>query len=145
MPTLAWRLLREGVNCKRKSSQPLRILIIEDDPVAAKVYGHYLKKAGYGVLSAADGPTGVQKTLQLRPDGVLLDVMLPGMNGAEVLKEIRAKKPNLPIVVYTNGFVPLLVEEMLAAGATNVFNKSNLTGQEVAHAFEKVLRHKEAA
>jgi len=113
--------------------------------VAAKVYGHYLRKAGYGVLLAADGPTGVQKTLQLRPDGVLLDVMLPGMNGSEVLKEIRAKKPNLPIVVYTNGFVPLLVEEMLAAGATNVFNKSNLTGQEVAHAFEKVLRHKEAA
>jgi CheY-like chemotaxis protein len=138
-------VLREGVNCKRKSSQPLRILIIEDDPVAAKVYSHYLKKAGYAVLLAADGPTGLQKTLQLRPDGVLLDVMLPGMSGAEVLKEIHEKKPNLPIVVYTNGFVPLLVEEMLAAGATNVFNKSNLTGQEVAHAFEKVLRHKEAA
>jgi CheY-like chemotaxis protein len=142
-----WRAVcfPEGVNCRRKTSEPLRILIIEDDPVATKVYGHHLKKAGYQVLTATDGPAGVQKTFQLRPDGVLLDVMLPGMSGTEVLKEIRIRKPNLPVVVYTNGFVPLLVEEMLAAGATNVFNKSSLTGQEVAHAFEKALRHKEAA
>jgi CheY-like chemotaxis protein len=142
-----WRVVcfAEGVNCRRKASDPLRILIIEDDPVAAKVYGHHLKKAGYEVLIATDGPTGLQKTLQLRPDGVLLDIMLPGMSGTEVLKEIRAKKPNLAVVVYTNGFVPLLVEEMLAAGATNVFNKSSLTGKEVAHAFEKALRRKEAA
>ena len=94
---------------------------------------------------ANDGPTGVQKALQLRPDGVLLDIMLPGLSGEEVLKEIREKKPDLPVVVYTNGFVPLLVDKMMAAGAATVFNKISLTSQELAHAFEKVLHRKEAA
>lgn len=94
---------------------------------------------------ANDGPTGVQKTLQLRPDGVLLDIMLPGLSGEEVLKQIREKKPELPVVVYTNGFVPLLVDKMMAAGATTVFNKISLTSQELAHAFDKALRRKEAA
>jgi CheY-like chemotaxis protein len=128
------------MDLKAKSSQTIRILIIEDDPVAARVYGHHLKKAGYTVLVAQDGPTGVQKLLQLRPNGVLLDIMLPGMSGEEVLKEIRNHKPQLPVVVYTNGFVPMLVDKMVAAGATSVFNKINLTGQELAHAFDKVLR-----
>ena len=133
------------VKCARKPSEQLRILIIEDDPVAARVYGHYLKKAGYAVIVANDGPSGVQKALQLRPDGILLDIMLPGLGGEDVLKEIREKKPTLPVVVYTNGFVPLLVEKMMAAGAATVFNKINLTSQELAHAFEKALQRKEAA
>jgi len=137
--------LYSGVKGARKPADPLRILVIEDDPVAARVYGHYLKKAGYEVIVANDGPTGVQKALQLRPDGVLLDIMLPGLSGEEVLKEIREKKPDLPVVVYTNGFVPLLVDKMMAAGAATVFNKISLTSHELAHAFEKALNRKEAA
>jgi CheY-like chemotaxis protein len=133
------------VKCDQKPPEPSRILIIEDDPVAARVYGHYLKKAGYAVMVANDGPSGVQKALQLRPDGVLLDIMLPGLGGEDVLKQIREKKPNLPVVVYTNGFVPMLVEKMMAAGAAMVFNKINLTSKELAHAFEKALQRKEAA
>jgi CheY-like chemotaxis protein len=132
-------------NARKPANNPLRILIVEDDPVAARVYGHYLKKAGYGVILANDGPTGVQKALQLRPDGVLLDVMLPGLGGEEVLIQIREKRPDLPVVVYTNGFVPLLVDKMLAAGATSVFNKISLTSQELAHAFDQALRRSEAA
>lgn len=122
-----------------------RILIIEDDPVAARVYGQYLKKGGYHVMVATDGHTGLQKIAQLRPDGVLLDIMLPGLNGVEVLKQIRATQPELPVVVYTNGFVPLLVDEVTAAGATQIFNKISLTSQELSNAFDKSLRRKAAA
>lgn len=122
-----------------------RILIVEDDPVAARVYGQYLKKGGYHVMVATDGPTGLQKVAQLRPDGVLLDIMLPGMSGIDVLKQIRATNTELPVVVYTNGFVPLLVDEVTAAGATQVFNKISLTSQELAYAFDKSLRRKAAA
>src|SRR5688500_15394439 len=107
----------------RKPAELLRILVIEDDPVAARVYGHYLKKAGYGVIVANDGPTGVQKALQLRPDGVLLDIMLPGLNGEEVLTQIREKRPDLPVVVYTNGVVSMIVDTMMAAGAATVLIK----------------------
>lgn len=128
-----------------KPAEPLKILVIEDDPIAARLYGTYLKKAGYGVIVANDGPSGVHQAIELRPDGVLLDIMLPGLNGEEVLKEIRTRMPGLPVVVYTNGFVPLLIDKMLAGGATTVFNKISLTGQELAHAFDKALRGKEAA
>jgi two-component system response regulator (stage 0 sporulation protein F) len=134
-----------GMNSAKQPTQGPRILIVEDDPVAARVYGQYLKKGGFHVMVATDGHTGLQKVRQLRPDGVLLDIMLPGLNGVEVLKEIRATNPDLPVVVYTNGFVPLLVDEVVAAGATHVFNKISLTAQELSNAFDKSLRRKAAA
>jgi CheY-like chemotaxis protein len=133
------------MNGAQQSPTGPRILIIEDDPVAARVYGQYLKKGGYHVMVATDGHTGLQKAAQLRPDGVLLDVMLPGLSGVEVLKQLRATRPELPVVVYTNGFVPLLVDEVVAAGATHIFNKISLTAQELANAFDKSLRRKAAA
>lgn len=136
-----------GMNGAKQPAPPAgpRILIVEDDPVAARVYGQYLKRGGYHVMVATDGHTGLQKVGQLRPDGVLLDIMLPGMNGIEVLKQIRATNAELPVVVYTNGFVPLLVDEVVAAGATHVFNKISLTSQELSNAFDKSLRRKAAA
>src|SRR5688572_18891661 len=93
--------------------QPLAkwILIVEDDPVQARVYGQYLKKAGYTVLVATDGPTGAKQAVELKPDGVLLDIMLPGMSGVDVLRQIREKRPELPVVMYTNGFVPMMLDK----------------------------------
>ena len=134
-----------GMNGVKEPPPGPRILIVEDDPVAARVYGQYLKKGGYHVMVATDGPTGLQKVAQLRPDGVLLDIMLPGMSGVEVLKQIRTTRADLPVVVYTNGFVPLLVDEVVAAGATHIFNKISLTSQELCTAFDKSLRRKAAA
>lgn len=126
--------------------QPLAkwILIVEDDPVQARVYGQYLKKAGYTVLVATDGPTGAKQAVDLKPDGVLLDIMLPGMSGVDVLRQIREKRPDLPVVMYTNGFVPMMLDKAMAAGATSVFNKLNLTAHELAHAFNELLLHKAA-
>jgi CheY-like chemotaxis protein len=119
----------------------MTILIIEDDAVGAQMFGEYLREAGYGVLWAEDGQSGLTTVEQSRPDGVLLDVMLPGgLVGPAVLAELRTKYPTLPIVVYTNAFVPVLVYEMRAAGATTVFNKGTLTKQELVQAFEKAMK-----
>jgi CheY-like chemotaxis protein len=124
----------------------MTILIIEDDAVGAQMFGEYLRQAGYAVLWAEDGPGGIAGVEHARPDGVLLDVMLPGgMGGPAVLAELRTRYPKLPIVVYTNGFVPALVDEMTAAGATTVFNKGTLTKLELAQAFDRVLKYGEAA
>ncbi|SRR5258705_6230748 len=124
----------------------MTILIIEDDAVGAQMFGEYLREAGYGVLWAEDGSSGLTTIEQARPDGVLLDVMLPGgMGGSAVLSELRKRHPNLPIVIYTNGFVPVLVEQMMAAGATTVFNKGTLTRQELTQAFDRALKHGQAA
>jgi CheY-like chemotaxis protein len=132
------------MNCAPQAPHEQKILIIEDDPVAAKVYGQYLAKEGYQVMLAADGPSGLQKLSQLGTHGVLLDIMLPGVSGIEVLKQIRATQPELPVIVYTNGFVPLLVDKALAAGASEVYNKISLTSYELTQAFAKYLRRKAA-
>jgi CheY-like chemotaxis protein len=106
-----------------------KILIIEDDPVAAQVYKSYLRKEGFEVFVVIDGESGWDRILELRPDGVLLDLMLPKVNGIELLKRIRALESfqKLPVMAYTNGFVPQMVEEARAAGATKIFDKSTLT------------------
>ena len=119
-----------------------KILIIEDDRVTAHVYSSRLEKEGFEVHLAADGQSGWDLLLNLRPDGVLLDLMLPKGNGIELLKKIRALDgfEKLPVIVYTNSFVPQLVEEAQAAGATKVFDKSTVTAPMLILAFQQAIR-----
>ncbi|MBP2198971.1 response regulator [Pantoea cypripedii] len=77
-----------------------RILIIEDDADAADVLGAYLRRENYDVSMAHDGPSGLEMSQRLRPDLILLDVMLPGMNGTEILAAIR-RKDNTPVIMVT--------------------------------------------
>lgn len=76
------------------------ILIIEDEPELVKVLRSYLEKAGYTVLSAARGDTGLSTWEHKRPDLVLLDLNLPGMDGLDVAREIR-RKSDTPIIMLT--------------------------------------------
>jgi DNA-binding response OmpR family regulator len=114
------------------------ILMVEDDCVAARVYGDYLRKLGYEVLWAQEGPSALR--LAAKPDGALLDLLLPGMSGLNVLKLLRVKRPKMPVVVYTNVFTPSLVDEVTDAGATCTLNKADLTAHGLAEVFDKVLR-----
>ena len=68
------------------------ILIIEDDPIVGSVYRSKLEQEGFAVEIAVDGPTGLRRIEELHPDGVLLDLLLPGMNGIHLLKKIRSQK-----------------------------------------------------
>lgn len=72
---------------------------------------------------------------------MLLDLMMPKVNGIEVLKSVRAMHhlAQIPIMVYTNAFIPNLVDEARAAGATEVFSKTSLTPQTLITAFRAVL------
>ncbi|SLM61966.1 MULTISPECIES: response regulator transcription factor [Dickeya] len=79
---------------------PKRILIIEDDTDAASVLEAYLKRDNFQVLLARDGISGLEMALRLHPDLVLLDVMLPGMNGTEVLSALR-RKNDIPVIMLT--------------------------------------------
>jgi len=77
-----------------------RVLVIEDDADAANVLEAYLKREGYSVALAADGIFGLKTAMSWKPDLILLDVMLPGMNGTEILAAVRAKG-NTPIIMIT--------------------------------------------
>jgi len=76
-----------------------RILVVEDDLSILSGLSINLKVEGYEVLQAQDGRTGLQRTLDDKPDLLVLDVMLPEMNGYEVLKELRRRRVDVPVVM----------------------------------------------
>ena len=114
-----------------------KILIIEDDPITAKVYRTRLEKEGYLVEVAVDGQCGFERLMDFRPDALLLDLMLPKTSGPDLLKQIRQSEVlrDLPVIAYTNAFVPQLIQSALAAGATKVLDKSSITPSMLAEAF----------
>jgi len=76
-----------------------RILIVEDDLSILTGLSMSLRFEGFEVIQAQDGRTGLQKAIDERPDLLVLDVMLPQMNGFEVLEELRARGSTIPVVV----------------------------------------------
>jgi DNA-binding response OmpR family regulator len=81
------------------SDQRLKILIVEDDLSILTGLSMNLRHEGYEVLQAQDGRTGLQKAIDEAPDVLVLDVMLPQMNGFEVLEELRRRGNQVPVVV----------------------------------------------
>ena len=77
-----------------------KILIVDDEKNIVDIIAFNLKKEGYTVITAADGEEGVQKAMEENPDLILLDLMMPKMDGYEVCKKIREKK-NTPIIMLT--------------------------------------------
>lgn len=77
------------------------VLIVEDDRNIAELLQMYLEKEGYAVTVAADGGQGLAKFRAIKPDLVLLDVMMPVMDGWELTRELRRCYPRLPIMLVT--------------------------------------------
>lgn len=77
-----------------------RVLVVDDDRRVVEVIKLYLQKEGFSVMTAADGDAALEKHSQLRPDIVLLDIMLPGRDGWEVCRDIR-RTSNVPIIMLT--------------------------------------------
>ena len=77
-----------------------KVLVIDDEANVCELISLYFDKAGYEVFCASNGSEGLEKARQERPDIVILDLMLPGMDGLDVCKEIR-KTSNVPIIMLT--------------------------------------------
>ena len=77
------------------------LLVIEDDDNISTAIEEYFSRSGYTVTTAADGVAGVEAAVRVRPDVVVLDLMLPKMDGLAVCKELRLKNPQMPIVMLT--------------------------------------------
>lgn len=77
-----------------------RVLVVDDDPTVAEVVAGYLERGGYTVDRAEDGPGALDRAGVFRPDLVVLDLMLPGMDGLEVCRRLRAKGP-VPVIMLT--------------------------------------------
>jgi DNA-binding response OmpR family regulator len=77
-----------------------RVLVVDDDPTVSDVVARYLEHAGFAVSVVADGKVALDKALADPPDLVVLDLMLPGLDGLEVFRRLRAKAP-VPVVMLT--------------------------------------------
>ncbi|MBA2767526.1 MAG: response regulator transcription factor [Sporichthyaceae bacterium] len=77
-----------------------RILVAEDDPTISEVVERYLKHDGYDVECVSDGPTALHRALVTHPDLVVLDIMLPGLDGLEVCRRLRAST-STPVILLT--------------------------------------------
>ncbi len=99
-----------------------RILVVEDDPSIREITEIGLRGAGFGVITAADGRDGLARFRAEAPDLVLLDVMLPGLDGLEVAREIR-RESMVPIVMLTARGDTLDVVVGLEAGADDYVRK----------------------
>jgi len=84
-------------------AEKLRILVVEDDMDIQELVRYNLQKTGYQVESAFDGESGLQKTVIFRPDLILLDIMMPKLNGIEVCRRLKADSvtAGIPVVFMT--------------------------------------------
>ncbi|MFI8100623.1 response regulator transcription factor [Streptomyces sp. NPDC086023] len=81
-------------------AEPARILVVDDDPTVAEVVTGYLRRAGHTVGHAADGPGALALAAADPPELVVLDLMLPGIDGLEVCRRLRADRP-VPVIMLT--------------------------------------------
>jgi two-component system response regulator ResD len=78
------------------------VLVVDDEPTIAEVVARYLERAGYETATAGDGLEALRLAAERRPDLIVLDLMLPGLGGLEVLRQLgEADAPRIPVIVLT--------------------------------------------
>lgn len=110
-------------------SQPVsafKILCIEDNRETQKMLTFLLTRSGFEVITADDGPQGIEKAKAWRPALILVDMMMPGMSGAEVISKLRTDSVNkdVPMLVLSAYDDKALIEEARAAGADDYIPKT---------------------
>lgn len=121
-----------------------RILIIEDDLILQKALQEFLTAEGFDVIVASDGEEGLRFARAKEPNLIVLDIILPKVNGFEVLKEIKSdiKIKEVPIVLLTNLGGMNDVERALALGASTYLVKSDYSLEEIFQKIKETLEIK---
>jgi len=122
-----------------------KILLIEDDPFLGEMYTDKFAQSGFKIDVATDGKEGMNKIKKSRPDLILLDVVLPKMDGFEILKELKkdSKLEKIPVVLLTNLGQKNEIEKGLSLGAEEYIIKAHFTPTAVVAKVKEVLTKKE--
>ena len=110
-----------------------KILFIEDESALQKTLGESLRQEGFEVVSALDGELGLNLAKTKNPDLILLDLMLPKMNGFEVLKQLKSleETKNISVIVLTNLEGVGEIDKVLELGATTYLVKAQYSLDEM--------------
>jgi two-component system, OmpR family, response regulator VicR len=123
----------------RKMSE--KILLIEDEKAIAKAYIERLKTEGYTVEHASDGSDGLDKINKLKPDLVLVDLMLPEHNGISIIREAKAntETKDIPFIILSNFDNNDKLAEAMALGTTTYLVKSDHSLEDVVLKVKETL------
>ncbi len=119
-----------------------KILIIDDDPMIARMYQERFSRDGFEVVLAFNGEEGLEKAEKEKPDIILLDMMMPKMNGYEMLKALREKKEitSIPVIILSSlGADPELIEKSKQLDVVDVIDKAAVPAKEVIERVKAVL------
>ena len=135
---------------KTKSAGPKkRVLIIEDDQFLSELSQTKLSKAGYEVMAALDGETGLQTAINQKPDIILLDILLPGIDGFQVLSQLKSNPDpqinGIPVLLLSNYGQEENIQKGMSLGAVDYLVKANFTTNEIVTKLQAVLDGKKSA
>jgi DNA-binding response OmpR family regulator len=121
---------------------PHRILIVEDDKFVRELISQKLTEEKFEVSSAKDGEEGVLKIESEKPDLVLLDLILPGIDGFEVISKIRENPDteSIPIVILSNLGEKKDVDRGIKLGANDYMIKAHFTPKEIVEKVRSILK-----
>lgn len=121
-----------------------KILIVEDDTFISRLYFAKLQNMGHSVKIAETGKDGLREIQDWRPDLILLDLILPIIDGFELLKRIKADNnlKNIPVIILSNLDQRQSIEQGLKLGADDYMIKANFTPSDVVKKVEKCLQEK---
>jgi CheY-like chemotaxis protein len=119
----------------------IKVLIVEDDPLMSRMYQKIFTFEKYEVEMAADGEEGLAKAASVNPTVILLDVMMPKMNGLQALESLKANDAtkHIPVIMLTNLAGQQDAETALSKGAVKYIVKSEHEPKEVADMVKEII------
>lgn len=116
-----------------KTLQETKILIIEDEPMLSDIACQSFSRAGFQVFPAFAGEEGIRIARIEDPDVILLDIIMPGMSGYDVLTHIKndVQLKHIPVIVFSNLALEKDIEKAMKLGATDFLIKANCTLKDV--------------
>jgi len=115
-----------------------KILIIDDSSLARRLLRQHLEELGHDVIEAPDGDQGLERYLLHAPDLVILDMVMTGMYGIDVLMKMRELNPHVRVIIATADIQSSTANDVKAAGACGILNKP-LKREQIAQAVTTVL------
>ena len=118
-----------------------KILIIEDEPLISLMYTTKFKQKKYTVFTAMDGKSGLSFAMEKQPDMILLDLVLPGMSGYDILKELKKSEAtrDIPVIITSNLGQDEEIAEGKKLGAVDYVVKSLITPAALVEKVDKLL------
>jgi CheY-like chemotaxis protein len=118
-----------------------RILLVEDEEIMINLLEKKLKREGYEVSIAKDGEKGLEKIREEKPDLILLDIILPKMNGFEVMERMKEDEElsKIPVIVISNSGQPVELDRAKKLGAKDWLIKTEFDPEEVVQKVKKQI------